>query len=159
MDRSHIGRDSRGDLRHGNSIGHMIPAVMPPMNYNGNPVPEDCNEQWRRFKQRERVDVMPFPFGFGDGGGGPTAEMIERVKRMKNSAGVPRCEFGRIEDCVDAMVASCDLDKLPVYNDELYLELHRACQTTQSRTKRNNRKSEILLHNAEFLKVCWLLLH
>ena len=42
-------------------------------------------------------------------------------------------------------------DRLPVWNGELYLELHRGTYTTQSRNKRANRKSEFLLHDAEFL--------
>ncbi len=44
-----------------------------------------------------------------------------------------------------------DFDQLPVYHDELYLELHRACQTTQARTKRNNRTCELALRDAELL--------
>ncbi|MEI2776528.1 MAG: hypothetical protein V9G19_11280 [Tetrasphaera sp.] len=40
---------------------------------------------------------------------------------------------------------------LPTWNGELYLELHRGTYTTQSRNKRANRKSEFLLHDAEFL--------
>ena len=40
---------------------------------------------------------------------------------------------------------------LPTWNGELYLEYHRGTYTTQARTKRNNRKSEFLLHDAEFL--------
>jgi alpha-mannosidase len=41
--------------------------------------------------------------------------------------------------------------QLPTWNGELYLELHRGTYTTQSRNKRANRKSEFLLHDAEFL--------
>ena len=42
-------------------------------------------------------------------------------------------------------------DLLPTWNGELYLELHRGTYTTQSRNKRANRKSEFLLHDAEFV--------
>jgi alpha-mannosidase len=41
--------------------------------------------------------------------------------------------------------------RLPTWNGELYLELHRGTYTTQSPSKRANRKSEFLLHDAEFL--------
>ncbi len=137
--------------------GTRIFALMPPLNYNGNPTPHDCIEQWKQFKQKDRVEEIPFSIGWGDGGGGPTAEMIEQGKRLKNIVGVPKCEFGRTQDSLDRMKTQCDITKLPVYNDELYLELHRACQTTQARTKRNNRKSEILLHDTEFLSTLALL--
>lgn len=34
---------------------------------------------------------------------------------------------------------------------ELYFELHRGTYTTQANNKRNNRKSEIMLHDLEYL--------
>ena len=42
-------------------------------------------------------------------------------------------------------------DELPVWNGELYLEYHRGTYTSQARNKCANRKSEFLLHDAEFL--------
>lgn len=133
--------------------GTRIFALMPPLNYNGNPVPKDCIAQWSQFKQKEFVDELPFPFGWGDGGGGPTMSMIEHGRRLKNIVGVPKCEFGRITDCVERMKRQVRDKVLPVYNGELYLELHRACQTTQGRTKRHNRKCEVALHDAEMFGV------
>jgi alpha-mannosidase len=138
--------------------GSAVFALMPPLNYNGNPCPKDAREQWRRFKQKDRAEELIYPFGWGDGGGGPTAEQIERGRRMRNLAGVPRCEFGRNQDSLDRLRKACPLDTLPTYGDELYLELHRGCQTTQARTKRNNRKTEVLLHEAE-LAAAWASLH
>ncbi len=44
-----------------------------------------------------------------------------------------------------------DSKMMPVWNGELYLEYHRGTYTTQARNKRANRKSEFLLHDAEFL--------
>jgi alpha-mannosidase len=133
--------------------GTRIFALMPPLNYNGNPIPKDCIAQWNQFKQKEKVDELPFAFGWGDGGGGPTMNMIEHGKRLGNIVGVPKCEFGRLSDCVERMRKKAEKETLPVYNGELYLELHRACQTTQARTKRNNRKCEVALRDAEFLSV------
>lgn len=130
--------------------GTRIFAVMPPMNYNGNPVPKDLIAQWQQFKQKEFAEEIPFAFGWGDGGGGPTMNMIEHGRRLKNVVGVPKCEFGRLEDSVDRMAKQSAKHTLPVYNGELYLELHRACQTTQARSKRYNRRCETALHDAEF---------
>ena len=42
-------------------------------------------------------------------------------------------------------------DDLPRWVGELYFQLHRGTYTSQSRTKRYNRKSEVLLHDAEAL--------
>jgi len=44
-----------------------------------------------------------------------------------------------------------DSKMMPVWNGELYLEYHRGTYTTQARNKRANRKSEFLLHDAEFI--------
>jgi len=130
--------------------GTKIFTVMPPLNYNGNPIPKDCIEQWKLFKQKHLADEIPFPFGLVDGGGGPTMEQLEHGKRLENIHGVPRTEFGRNEDSLARMRAQAKTQELPVYNNELYMEQHRGCQTTQARTKRNNRKAEVALHEAEF---------
>jgi alpha-mannosidase len=137
--------------------GTRIRALMPPMNYNGNPVPSDVIAQWDKFKQKEKCEDIPFAFGWGDGGGGPTAEMLEHGKRLKNIVGVPKCEFGRTQDSLDRMAAQCPDGELPIYNDELYLELHRACQISQARTKWFNRKIEIDLHDTEMLSALSML--
>ena len=137
--------------------GTRIPAVMMPLNYNGDTTPRDCIRQRADFQQKELLEEAPLTFGWGDGGGGPTPKMIEYGRRLKNIVGVPRCAFGRTEDCLDRMHAEAAGKKIPVHNGELYLELHRACQTTQARTKRNNRKCEFLLQNAEWLSVLAML--
>lgn len=137
--------------------GSRIPAFMPVLNYNGNPVPRECIAQWKTFAQKDIVDEVPFSFGWGDGGGGPTKEMIEYGRRLKRITGVPNCSFSRTDECFDRVLDSCDPAKLPLYNGELYLEMHRACQTSQARTKRNNRKCEVLLREAEWLSTLAML--
>ena len=131
--------------------GTKILSIMPPLNYNGRLIPRDCLAHWEQFKQKDQCDDVIYSFGYGDGGGGPTKEMLETGIRLEDMVGVPKCSFGRVQDYFDRLKGTVDREKLPVWNDELYLELHRACQTTQSRTKRNNRKSELLYRDAEFL--------
>ena len=43
------------------------------------------------------------------------------------------------------------LPLLPIWKDELYLEFHRGCYTTRADQKRNNRRCEDLLYQAELL--------
>lgn len=131
--------------------GSRILGLMPPLNYNGQMTIAQTIEQWDLFKQKRQVDEVPYAFGHGDGGGGPTMEMVERASRLGNTSGVPRCRFGRFQDCIDRMREQAGFETLPVWNDELYLEYHRGCQTTQARTKRHNRKCESALRDAEFL--------
>jgi len=137
--------------------GTRVRALMMRNSYNGDPVPAELAGQWESFAQRDTVNVAPFSFGWGDGGGGPSPRMLEYGKRMTGLPGVPFCWFGRAQECLDLMQASTRDADLPVWNGELYLELHRACQTTQARTKRNNRKCEWLLHDAELLS-SWVML-
>lgn len=129
--------------------GTRILAMMPPLNYNGNLIPKDCKQQWELIRQKNILDEMVFSFGWGDGGGGPTQEMIENGRRLSNIAGIPKVRFGTITQFFNETLETIDHDRLPVWNGELYLELHRACQITQARTKRFNRKMELLLRETE----------
>ena len=138
--------------------GTRVLSIMPPLNYNGNPIPRDCVAQWEQFKQKDQVDNVVFSFGWGDGGGGPTKDMLEYGKRLGNMVGVPQCEFGTVQGYFDKIAEQVDGDRLPVWNGELYLELHRACQITQARTKRNNRKCELLYRDAEAISSVAMLL-
>ena len=118
---------------------------------NGDVNAREITEEWNRFKQKERMSRFFFAFGWGDGGGGPTAEMLENGLRLADLPGVPRCTFGAIEPCLEQMAKECAPEELPIWHGELFFELHRGCQTTQARTKRNNRDCEWLLRNTEFL--------
>jgi alpha-mannosidase len=131
--------------------GTEILSFMPPGSYNSNPTPASAASDWRSVLQKDLVDEIAITYGHGDGGGGATVEMFENLRRMKNIVGIPKCESGTLEGYVDVLHRNVDKAKLPVYNEELYLELHRACQTTQARTKRNNRKGELLFRDTEYL--------
>ncbi|TAG91547.1 MAG: alpha-mannosidase, partial [Oscillatoriales cyanobacterium] len=48
-------------------------------------------------------------------------------------------------------VDASTLPHLPIWKDELYLEFHRGCYTTRADQKRNNRRCEELLYQAELL--------
>ncbi|MCQ2402591.1 MAG: glycosyl hydrolase-related protein [Lentisphaeria bacterium] len=88
-------------------------------------------------------------FGIGDGGGGPCEDHVERALLAKNMEGVPKVQIGFAQEAADRMIAQ--KEKFPIWHGELYFEKHRATLTTQSRTKRNNRKLEQRLLQAEFL--------
>lgn len=90
-------------------------------------------------------------YGFGDGGGGPQFEMIEMARRCRDLDGVPKAEHRLVGDFVKEIEKNA-VDA-PTYTGELYLELHRGTLTNQHVIKKNNRKAEIALHNAELLLV------
>ena len=66
--------------------------------------------------------------------------------------GVPKVKFGTADSFFKRLEKY--IPQLPKWVGELYLELHRGTLTTQSRTKRNNRKCEELLAATEFIYCC-----
>lgn len=123
--------------------------------YNAMVTPAGVRNTWTNFQQKDwgTPGVTPpllMAYGFGDGGGGPTHEMLENLEAMDGMPGLPRVRPGRALDFFRSLEATVG-DRLPTWNGELYLEYHRGTYTTQARNKRANRKSEFLLHDAEFL--------
>ncbi|MGC9452191.1 MAG: alpha-mannosidase [Oceanipulchritudo sp.] len=80
------------------------------------------------------------PTGLGDGGGGATPEILERARRVRDLCGMPRCEWGRIEDFFERLEEL--RGELPVWQGELYLEYHRGVQTTHGDLKAAFRAAE-----------------
>jgi alpha-mannosidase len=118
--------------------------------YNAMATPAQNLGTWTNFQQKEHQQVLLMAFGYGDGGGGPTREMLENIRAMNDFPGLPQMRNGSVVDFYRRLEAQAG-SELPTWNGELYLELHRGTYTTQSRNKRANRKSEFLLHDAEFL--------
>ncbi|HZG87080.1 alpha-mannosidase [Paenibacillus sp.] len=130
-----------------------------PYTYNGIADPYQVKGTWDQYKQKDINDELILAFGWGDGGGGPTKEMLEAARAMKNMPGLPRFELGKLEPYLERLAARVDPAKLPVWDGELYLEYHRGTYTSQAFIKRANRLAETLFHNAEWasLYADWLL--
>src|SRR5882672_8669916 len=77
--------------------------------------------------------------------------MLESARRLRNLDGVPRVELGRASEFFRE--ASTEAHGLTTWLGELYFELHRGTYTTQSRTKRANRRAEQALREAEVWSV------
>lgn len=90
-------------------------------------------------------------YGFGDGGGGPTWGALEYAKRIENLDGIPEVGSTTISGFMQDLEKR--RDKLPLYDGELYLELHRGTLTQMHEVKKNNRRAEIALHNMELFNV------
>jgi alpha-mannosidase len=118
--------------------------------YNGMVTPMDVMGTWTTFQQKELHQQLLLAYGYGDGGGGPTREMLENIRELNNFPSMPRLHQGSAGEFFKKLETACD-NNLPVWNGELYLELHRGTYTTQSRNKRENRKAEFLMHDTEFL--------
>lgn len=109
---------------------------------------------WKNFQQKELHKDLLMAYGFGDGGGGPTREMLENIAVMKHFPALPQVRQSSAKaffESITPLAESRGALAPPVWNGELYLEYHRGTYTTQARNKRANRKSEFLLHDAEFI--------
>ena len=130
--------------------GSRVLTHFPPAdNYNAACTVEELLRHDGNFKDKDRASESLLLFGFGDGGGGPTGEMLERLRRMRDVAGLPRVGIGAPRRFFAR--AKAELADPAVWVGELYFELHRGTYTTQAATKRDNRRCEELLHDAEFL--------
>jgi len=118
--------------------------------YNAAATPEQNLGTWRNFQQKDAQQDLFMAYGYGDGGGGPTREMLENITLMHDFPAQPQMRFSTAKDFFEGLERTSG-EHLPTWNGELYLELHRGTYTTQSRNKRANRKSEFLLHDAEFV--------
>ena len=118
--------------------------------YNGTLLPSVARGAWTRFQDRQLQNELLVAFGYGDGGGGPTIEMIEAGRRLKQLPGFPRVEMGRARDFFERLEHKLAQRRdVPVWDGELYLEYHRGTYTGQARQKRRNVLSQRLYHAAE----------
>ncbi len=128
--------------------GSRIFAHFPPVDtYNAMLSGADLARAEQNFADKGRANTSLVPFGFGDGGGGPTREMIAAAHRTRSLDGSPTVRIASPAEFFAA--AREELATPAVWAGELYLELHRGTYTSQARTKRGNRRSEALLHEAE----------
>lgn len=85
--------------------------------------------------------------GVGDHGGGPTRDMLEVARQWQQSPLFPKLQPTTAEHFCQQV--DSQIQQVPVWDDELYLELHRGCYTSHADQKRYNRECERLLYEAE----------
>lgn len=119
--------------------------------YNGRCDPDSVDSIWQEFNQPEHSDKIIHAVGYGDGGGGITMEHLEYARRQKDLEGQRKVKFGKVDELMEYLAER--KSEYPEWRGELYLEYHRGTFTTQAWTKRNNRKLELFLRNAEITSV------
>ncbi len=156
--------------------GTQLLTVMSPPNVTGvmdtNPITMiNYGIEWET--QTGLQDIFWLP-GVGDHGGGPTRDMLEVTAKWDNSPFFPEIKFATAIDYLDKITKEVHQEpidinlqqndnhpvtpspshpisqsSLPVWKDELYLELHRGCYTVHAEQKKYNRYCERLLYQAE----------
>ncbi|NWQ83013.1 MA2C1 mannosidase, partial [Columbina picui] len=110
---------------------------------------EEVLKTLKNNKDKGRVNHSAFLFGFGDGGGGPTQKMLDRMKRMSDTDGLPRVQISTPDQLFS--VLEKESSQLYTWVGELFLELHNGTYTTQAQIKKGNRECERILHDVEVL--------
>ena len=126
-------------------LGHFPPAD----SYSSEVSVAELLRTARDYRAHEHSRTSLLVFGHGDGGGGPTKEMLETLRRVRDLQGVPRTTMRSSDEFFDALER--EPGERPVVVGELYFEYHRGTYTSQARTKRGNRRCEAALHDSEFL--------
>ncbi|MEB3306791.1 MAG: glycoside hydrolase family 38 C-terminal domain-containing protein [Cyanobacteriota bacterium] len=112
---------------------------------------EQYRLQWRQATGLEQALWLP---GVGDHGGGPTAEMLEQLALWQRQAQRGAPVAGQTHGSLRAYLQQLEplAPQLPIWRDELYLELHRGCATSRPDQKRHNRSLERLLREADLAR-------
>lgn len=119
--------------------------------YNGQLTASQIMGGWQRYTGKHLNQELLMAYGFGDGGGGPTAQMLERQRRMERGiCGCPRTRPATAGEFFHKLEQKTAGNKyLPRWVGELYLEYHRGTYTSMARNKKYNRTSEFAWQNLE----------
>jgi alpha-mannosidase len=129
--------------------GSRVLAHNPPVGLEGLPSAQHLRKAWNSYRERRLAPHVLQTFGFGDGGGGVTAEQLDAVAVLGAAPGVPAARRSTVSRFFEALRRNGR--RLPVWRDELYLELHRGTYTTHAWLKRANRRAESSLYVTESL--------
>ena len=129
----------------------VLTHLLPEETYNSPAYPASIMKIEQNYLDKGISDQCLMAFGIGDGGGGPGAEHLERIKRMKNLAGLSLVEQRTVTDFL--AIWEKDKERFATWNGELYLERHQGTFTTQSKSKWFNHRMEIKLRELEWKAV------
>jgi alpha-mannosidase len=127
--------------------GSRILAHLPATHFGASIDADVMLTNWNEYKQKVACNEAIYNYGYADGRGGPNREDVLSGRRYKHMPGMPQSLFTHGQEAFERIEAN--VESLPVWKDELYLETHRGTYTTQARLKKNNRQAEILYRNAE----------
>ena len=135
-------------------ICHMAPSET----YTADAHFGDVKRSVTQHKSLDQDNTSLLVFGKGDGGGGPTFTHLEKLRRCRGLSDktglLPRVKMGEsVDDFFDRLEqkAAEAPSNFVTWYGELYFELHRGTYTTQANNKWSNRKSEVMMHDVEYL--------
>ncbi|RLE04046.1 MAG: hypothetical protein DRJ11_02255 [Candidatus Aminicenantes bacterium] len=128
--------------------GSRILTYFPPTGYVGSLRAERMIEGLKNFERNTGLQQTYILYGLGDHGGGPNREMLDRARNHEKQALFPQLIHKPFHEFIQKIQKKA-ASTIPLWKDELYLEYHRGTYTTQAKTKKWNRRSEVWLTEAE----------
>lgn len=131
---------------------HMAPTET----YNAECRIDEVVRSETRHKSLLGAPAALLAYGFGDGGGGPTADMLERLRRCRGAAdngarSLPKVATSTVKQFFEAVEKQSEAGSLlKAWHGDLYLEFHRGTYTTHARIKAHNVRAEHLLREVEW---------
>ncbi|MFM2079856.1 MAG: hypothetical protein RLZZ219_538 [Cyanobacteriota bacterium] len=123
----------------------LLALMTAPIGTDGDPLAMERQRlAWQTTTGLGEVLWLP---GVGDHGGGPTEEMLQQLDLWRHQPLAAPQRHGSLRDHLAGLEPH--RARLPVWRDELYLELHRGCATSRPDQKRHNRTLERLLREAD----------
>ncbi|MFA6450210.1 MAG: glycoside hydrolase family 38 C-terminal domain-containing protein [bacterium] len=129
--------------------GSRILTYLPPAGYGAALDAAPVLEHMKAIDKSADLKETFETYGVGDHGGGITRTSLHNASVFKSDPLFPKTVFTTADAYFRHLASLSKTHKFPVYKDELYLEYHRGTYTTQGATKRNNRRGEAELADAE----------
>ena len=126
----------------------VLALATAPIGTGGDPVAME--RYWLEWQAATGLDRALWLPGVGDHGGGPTTEMLEQLELWQDQPLARPQRHGSLRQYLAELEPLTA--QLPVWRDELYLELHRGCATSRPDQKRHNRSLERLLREADIAR-------
>jgi len=130
--------------------GSTVNASVPPVHFITWLEPEQAIENWENYKEKEIYPESLQMYGYGDGGSGVTDSMLAYIDRQEKLPGIPNQRITTGKEYLETAFNGKEND-YPIWDGDLYLEMHRGTFTTKGDLKRINRKGEFLLQEIETL--------
>jgi len=127
--------------------GTEIPTQVLVTSYNEMMTLNSIYRYWRSYKQKDSVPFLVYCYGYGDGGGGPTREMLEYIDLVNAMPSLPQLRNLVEAEYIDAVKRY--VRSMPVWDGELYVEIHRGTYTTNIAMKNAIAEAEKRVIEAE----------
>lgn len=128
--------------------GSEVYACVPPTHFISWAEPDQAIGHWESFQNKDICDESLQMYGYGDGGSGVTEEMLEFYKRQEQLPIIPKQRLTTGKEYLHTTFKQ--EEKFPVWEGDLYLEMHRGTFTTKGAMKLANRKGEYGLGEIEY---------